>query len=146
MGYQINSTWARFHEKDINRLNEIIDNEYCNELEIERKLNIMHRFEDMFDKEIENLNWNSILKFMEDNNWQWAFYDNGSNYRVPTKAEIITRLRNDYFKHSLYHIIELGETHYAIFSGRFSVELGYEGTNYWVNIYFDIAHFWEDEL
>lgn len=146
MGYKINSAWTRFHEKDINRLNEIIDNEYCNELEIGRKLNIMHRFEDEFDKEIENLNWNSILKFMKDNNWQWAFYDNGSNYRVPTKAEIIKRLRNYYFKPSLYHIIELGETHYASFSGGFNVELGYLDDNCWVNIYFDIAHFWEDEL
>lgn len=145
MGYKINSDWTRFHEKEINRLNKIIDdkyyNEYCNELEIGRKLNIMHRFEEEFDKEIENLNWDSILKFMKDNNWQWCFYDSISNYRVPTKEEIIKRLRNDHFKHSLYHIIELGEIHYAIFSGGFNVELGYLGDNFWVNIYFDIAHF-----
>lgn len=146
MGYKINSDWTRFHENEINRLNEIIDDEHCNEVEIGRKLNIMHRFEDEFNKEIENLNWDSILKFMNDTNWQWCFYDSVSNYRVPTKEEIIKRLRNDYFKRCLYHIIELRETHYSSFSGGFSVELGYIGDNCWVNIYFDIAHFWEDEL
>ena len=28
MGYQINSTWTKFRRKDIEKLNEIIDDEY----------------------------------------------------------------------------------------------------------------------
>jgi len=144
MGYKIDSPWTSLHRDNIKRLNEIIDDEYCRELEIGRKINIMLKFEKEFDEEIKRLNWDSILKFMEDNYWQWAFYDNVSDYRVPTKAEMIERLRNDHFKHCLYRIIELGKTHSSCFSGGFNVELGYIGNNYWVNIYFDIAHFKEE--
>ena len=143
MGYEINTTWRKLRQNDIEELNKIIDDEYCNELEIGRKLNIMKKFNEEFEKELNNINWDSILKFMTENNWQWVFYDGKENFRVPTKSEIVTRLRNDYLKHGLYEIIELGKDNYSTFSGGFNIDMGYYGNIYYVNIYFDIAHFYE---
>ena len=143
MGYEINSTWTRLREKDIQKLNEIIDDEYCNELEIGRKLNIMKKFTEAFDNEVNSLYWENILEFMTDHNWTWVFYDGKEQYRIPTKEEMIERLKTDFLKHALYEIIELGKNSYSSFSGGFNVEMGiYEG-NYYVHICFDIAHFTE---
>lgn len=144
MGYKINSTWTQLRADDIKKLNEIIDDEYCIEKEIGLKLNIMNKFEELFSKAIEEINWNGIIKFMEANNWEWAFYDNGLNYRVPTKTEMINRLREDFLKPGLYKIIEVGEKKYSSYSGGFVIEMGHEGDNFWLNIYFDIANFYEE--
>lgn len=144
MGYEINSTWTKIRENDIKKLNEIIDDRYCRELEIGRKLNMMKKFNKAFDDEINNIYWDNIIKFMNDNNWTWFFYDGGEKYRIPNKFEIIDRLKNEYLKHGLYHIIELNEKEYSVFSGGFAFEMGYNGNNYWVSIYFDIAHFFKD--
>ena len=132
MGYEINSTWTKLREKDIQKLNEIIDDEYCNELEIGRKLNIMKKF---------SLYWENILEFMTDHNWTWFFYDGKEQYRIPTKEEMIERLKTDFLKHGLYEIIELGKNSYGSFSGGFNVEMGIHEGNYYVHICFDIAHF-----
>lgn len=144
MGYEINSTWTKLREKDIKKLNEIINDEYCIELEIGRKLNIMEKFNKAFDKEIEHIHLSNIIQFMTDNNWTWFFNDGGKEYRIPNKFEIINKLKNDFLKHGLYHIIELNEKEYSMFSGGFNFEMGYNEDNYWVNIYFDIAHFSKD--
>ena len=146
MGYKINTTWTKIHENDIKKLNSIIDDEYCNELEIGRKLNIMKRFNEEFDKELNSINWDSIIKFMTENNWQWALYDGKGNFRVPTKFEMVNRLRNDFLKHGLYNIIELGKDNYSSFSGGFNFEMGRNGNSFWVHICFDIAHFQCDEI
>ena len=141
MGYEINSTWTKIHENDIKKLNEIIDDEYCVELEIGRKLDIMKKFNDAFDKEVKSLYWENIIKFMNDNNWTWLFYDGGEVYRIPNKFEMIERLKSDFIKHGLYEIIELGKDRFSSFSGGFNFEMGVNEGNYWVHICFDIAHF-----
>ena len=141
MGYEINTTWKRMRKDDIERLNQIIDDEYCNELEIGRKLNIMKKFNEEFEKEIKNIYWSNILDYMKTNNWTWYMGGNFDNYGIPTKGEMIERLKTDFLKHGLYEIIELGKDRYSSFSGGFNVEMGiYEG-NYYVHICFDIAHF-----
>ena len=141
MGYAINTTWTQLRRKDIEELNKIIDDEYCRELEIGRKLNMMKAFTEEFNKEIASLNWGSIIKFMEDNNWKWYMGGSFDNLQIPTKEEMIARLKTDYLKHGLYKIIELGKDNYSIFSGGFNFEMGYNGNTYWVHICFDIAHF-----
>ena len=140
MGYAINTTWTRLRRNDIEKLNEIIDDEYCRELEIGRKLNVMKKFKDEFDKEINSLNWERITNYMEENNWQWYMGGRLDNCAIPTKEEMIERLKTDFLKHGLYEIIELGKDRYSSFSGGFNVEMGYEGNTYWVHICFDIAH------
>lgn len=141
MGYEINSTWTRLRQDDIKKLNEIIDDEYCQELEIGRKLNIMKNFKDKFDEEINSLNWERITNYMKENDWQWYMGGNFDNYAIPTKEEMIERLKTDFLKHGLYEIIELGQDRYSSFSGGFNVEMGCNNGIYWVHICFDIAHF-----
>lgn len=141
MKYEINSIWTRLRQDDIKKLNEIVDNEYCRELEIGRKLNIMKYFTKEFENEIKELNWGCITKFMQDNNWQWYMGGGFDNCAIPTKEQMIERLREDYLKLGLYEIIELGKDSFSTFSGGFNFEMGYMGNTYWVHIYFDIAHF-----
>ena len=142
MGYEINSTWTRLREKDINKLNEIIDDEYCRELEIGRKLNIMKKFKEAFWKEVSEVRFDIIRKFMLDNNWEWFHYENGKSfYAVPTKEHMIDALKNDYLKHGLYEIIELGKTSYHISGGGIIFSMDMIGNECYVNIGFDIAHF-----
>lgn len=141
MGYEINSTWTKLRENDIKKLNEIIDDEYCNELEIGRKLNIMKKFNEEFEKEIKNIYWSNILDYMKKNNWTWYMGGNLDNYAIPTKEEMIERLKTDFLKHGLYEIIELGKDRCSSFSGGFNVEMGIHEGNYYVHICFDIAHF-----
>ena len=141
MGYAINTTWTQLRRKDIERLNEIIDDEYCREREIGRKLNMMKNFEEEFDKEINSLNWERITNYMKENNWQWYMGGRLDNYAIPTKEHMIETLKTDFLKHGLYTIIELGKDKYSSFSGGFNVEMGYYGDIYWVHICFDIAHF-----
>ena len=140
MGYEINSTWTRLRQKSIERLNEIIDDEYCIEMEIGRKLAIMEKLTDEFDKEINSLNWDNITKFMKEHDWTWYMGGNLNNCYIPTKEEMIKRLKTDYFKHGLYEIIELGKDRFSTFSGGFNVEMGVTNGVYWVHICFDIAH------
>ena len=145
MGYEINSTWTRLRENDIKRLNEVIDNKYCIELEIGTKLNIMKKFEEKFDEEVNNLNWDNILKFMHDNDWVWYVGGDLNKCEIPTKEYMIERLRGvDYFGHGLYEIIELGKNKFSTFCGGFNFEMGCNGGSYWVHICFDIAHFSKD--
>lgn len=141
MGYEINSIWTQIHEKDIKKLNEIIDDEYRKELEIGRKLNIMKKFNKAFDDAINDIYWDNILEYMKKNNWEWAFYDNGENYRIPTKQEMIERLRKEYLNYGLYEILELGKKEFSLFGGGFNFKMRYSGDDYFVFIYFDIAHF-----
>ena len=146
MGYEINSTWTRLRENDIKRLNEVINNKYCIELEIGRKLNIMKKFKAEFDKEIASLNWDSITKFMKEHDWTW-YMGGGSfdNCYTPTKEEMIERLASaDFLKRGLYEIIELGKDRFSTFSGGFNFEMGCSGNICWVHICFDIAHFSKD--
>lgn len=143
MGYAINTTWTQLRRKDIEELNKIIDDEYCRELEIGRKLHMMKAFTEEFNKEIESLNWDSIIKFMGDNNWKWYMGGDLDNFQIPTKEQMIERLKTDFLKHGLYGIIELGKDRYSSFSGGFNVEMGCNGDRYWVHICFDIAHFYK---
>ena len=39
MGYKINSNWTKEQKNDVEKLNKILDNSYCQELEISRKIN-----------------------------------------------------------------------------------------------------------
>lgn len=141
MGYEINSVWTKLKEKDIRKLNEIIDDKYCKEHEIAIKLYIMNKFNDALNDEILVVNWDNVLRFMRENNWTWYLDD---DYKIPTKEEIIERIRTDYFNPGLYQILEKGENRYSVFSGGIVFEMGYSGhygDNYWVSIYFDIAHY-----
>ena len=147
MGHPINSTWTRIHEKDINKLNAILDNEYCNELEIGRQLQIMRTFEQLFAKALEDFNFDVVIKFMEDNYWEWSMYKNGKSYsKVPNKEEMIKMIRREFFNHGLYNIIKLRKNHYSATSGGVVVDMGMTGEwpsedNCYLNIYFDIASF-----
>lgn len=144
MGYAINTTWTQLRRNDIEKLNEIIDDEYCREREIGRKLNMMKNFEEEFDKEINSLNWERITNYMKENNWKWYMGGRLDNYAIPTKEEMIESLKTQFIKHGLYEIIELGKERYSSFSGGFNVEMGCNGDRYWVHICFDIAHFHSD--
>ena len=142
MGYQINSTWTSLRKDDIEKLNKIIDDEYCNELEISRKLNLMDKLNNAFDEELERLNFDIIEKFMQDNNWVWAIYKNGKCYHeVPDRYYMRDQLRNDFLKHIMFDIIELNKTESGRESGGFYVELGVRGDDVWCTIHFDIGHF-----
>lgn len=142
MGYQINSTWTKLREKDILELNKIIDDEYCVEQEIGRKLNLMEKINNAFDKELSELNFDIIEQFMEDNDWRWSIYKNGkSSYEVPSRSYMIEELRNDFLKHIMYDIIELGKTNSGRSSGGFCVDVIIHGNDVCCTITFDIAHF-----
>ena len=142
MGYEINSTWTRLREKDIKKLNAIIDDEYCNELEIGRKLNIMEKFNKAFYEAVSNFRFDIVLKFMKDNDWEWYHYKNGKSfYAVPTEEHFIEVLKNDYLKHGLYDILELGKTSFSMSGGGIVFSMDMIGNNCYVDIAFDIAHF-----
>lgn len=145
MGYQINSTWTELRRKDIEALNKIIDDQYCNELEIGRKLNLMEKLNKAFEDELKHFNFDVVLKFMHDNNWEWSHYENGKSFNaVPTKEYMIEQLRNDFLKHCMFNIIELGKSESSVGSGGLILDIGIHGSNTWCNIYFDIAHFIKD--
>jgi hypothetical protein len=149
MGYPINSTWTRLREKDINRLNEIIDDEYCIEQEIGRKLHIMEVFENLLEEEFNRLKWSNIKNFMNANNWEWSFYENGKSfYKIPDIGDMRKMIRREFFNHALYDIIELGKKEYTCSTGGFVFNMGMTGEypskeNCYLNIWFDIAHFVE---
>lgn len=146
MKYEINSIWTKMREKDIQELNNILDDEYCRELEIGRKLNIMKGFKKAFNEAINEFRFDIVLKFMKDNNWKWHHYEDGKEeYVVPTKDRIIKVLREDYLKHGLYNIIELNKTSFSLESGGIVFEMNMIEDNYYVGIYFDIAHFVRDD-
>jgi len=146
MGYKINSPWTKIREKDINRLNEIIDDEYCNEMEIGRKLHILETFEKKLNEEINRFKFDIVIKFMKANKWTWFLYKNGkSSYEVPTKEDIIDSIK-DNFKHGLFEIIELNHNRYGSSGGGIVFEMGMLGEypsddNCYIDIYFDIAHY-----
>ena len=149
MGYQINSTWTQLREKDINRLNEIIDNEYCIEHQIAIKLHIMEVFENLLEEEFNRLRFDIIESFMQAANWEWSFYENGKSfYKIPDKNDMIKMIKREFFDHALYDIIELGKNEYMCSTGGFVFNMGMTGKyaskeNCYLNIYFDIAHFIE---
>lgn len=102
----------------------------------------MKKFTEEFNKEIASLNWDSIIKFMEENNWTWYMGGGFDNLQIPTKEHMIKTLGGaDFFKRGLFYILELGDNNYSTFSGGFNFEMGYNGNTYWVHICFDIAHF-----
>ena len=143
MGYKINSVWAQLRKNDIEELNSIIDDEYCNELEIGRKLNLMKEIKKAFNKELESFNFDTVIKFMNDNNWEWANYDGTLQYAIPTKEKMIEHLRSN-LKHGMYKIIKLNEKSYQTFSGGIVFSINIIGNDVYVSIYFDIAHFVKD--
>ena len=146
MGYQINSTWTRLRKDDIERLNEIIDDEYCIEQEIGRKLNLMEKLTDAFDEEVNRFNFDVVLEFMNSHDWKWAFYENGKSfYKVHDKDDIIKTLKTDFLKHALYDIIELGKSEAGTESGGLVIDMGVHGSDVWCRINFDIAHYTSDE-
>ena len=142
MGYKINSTWTRLRQDDIKKLNEIIDDEYCNELVIGHKLNLMEKFNQEFEDEINRFNFDIVLKFMKENDWKWTTYDCGKpSAEVPSKETMIEAMKTDFLKHGLFHIIELGETHYGCSSGGMFIDMGINGSDVYLSLGFDISHF-----
>ena len=149
MGYQINSTWTRLREKDINRLNKIIDDEYCNEKVIARKLHILEMCEELLDEELNRLKFDIIQDFMVKNDWTWSIYENGKSYEsVPTIKQMIDFIKENFFKHALFEFIELNNKEYTVSSGGFVFSAGMNSNypskdNCYLSIWFDIAHFIE---
>lgn len=144
MGYKINSTWTRMRQNDIEELNAIIDDEYCNELEIGRKLNMMKAFKKSYKDAVNDFNFDTVIKFMTENSWTWACYDDSKcKYAVPTKERIIKHFEES-FKHGLFNIIELNETSYSTFSGGVIFDMDWIDGKAYVEIYFDIAHYKND--
>jgi len=143
MGYQINSLWSKLRKNDIEKLNSIIDDEYCNELEIGRKLHIMKIFDELLEEALNTFNFDVVLQFMQNKNWEWYLRDD--TYGVPSKEDIIHEIRSDFYKHGLFKIIELNEKSYGMSGGGIVFEMGMDGNypdknNCYLNIYFDIAH------
>lgn len=101
----------------------------------------MEKLTDEFDEEINSLNFDNITKFMKEHDWTWYMGGNLDNCATPTREQMIERLREDFLKHGLYQIIELGKDRFSTFSGGFNLEMGRNGSSYWVHICFDIAHF-----
>lgn len=147
MGYKINSVWTELRKNDIEKLNAIIDDHYCIENEIGRKLNMMNEITNVFNKEIHDINFDIIVQFMQANDWKWSFYDGGSKERVPTRDEMIRFLRDNFLKRGLYEMIELNKDKFDASSGGFFFDMGRsnDGT-YYVQIIFDIAHFIKDDI
>ena len=142
MAYEINSIWKEIREDDIEKLNAIIDDEYCNELEIGRKLNLMEKFNKALEEALNGFDFDAVIKFMKDNNLEWAHYENGKSfYAVPTKTHIIETIKNDFFKHGLYEIVILNRTSFGALSGGIVFDMKLTDGNAFVGIYFDIAHF-----
>ena len=147
MGYQINTSWTKLRKDDIERLNKIIDDEYCNEHQIARKLNIMRTMEKKLDEAIEKFNFKVVIEFMTQHNWKWAHYKNGKSYMaVPDKKDIIKFIKTDFFKHGLYALIESGKKNFSCSSGGLIFFMGYDGDyccsdSAWVTVYFDIANY-----
>ena len=141
MGYEINSTWTRLRKDDIEKLNEILDDEYCRELEIGRRLNIMKFITRKFEEALEEFDFDRVIGFMRQTDWVWAL-DGGE--RVPTKSEMISFIRTNFLKHALYEMIELGKDRYCATSGGIVFNAGIESRSpgpddVWVNICFDIS-------
>jgi hypothetical protein len=141
MGYEINSTWTRLRRNDIEKLNEILDDEYCRELEIGRKLNIMNFVTRKFEEALKEFDFGRVIKFMRQTHWVWAL-EGGE--RVPTKSEMISFIRRNFLKHALYQMIELGENRYCASSGGIVFDAGIESSSpgpddVWVIISFDIS-------
>lgn len=146
MGYKIDSAWAKFCEEDIKKLNNIIDDEYCQQLEIRHKISIMEKFEKAFWEEVSKIRFDIIRKFMLDNDWKWIHYKGSKAfYAVPTKEHVIDVLKNDYLKHGLYEIIELGKTSFCMSGGGIMFSMNIYGNECYVDIGFDIAHFIMDK-
>jgi hypothetical protein len=150
MGYKINSTWTRLREKDINRLNEIIDDEYFNEKIIGRKLHILKIFEELLDNELARLRFDIIQKFMKENNWVWSMYENDKLHEaVPTIKQMIDFIKEDLFKNALFDLIELNKKEYTASSGGFILNAGTSSEypskdNCYLSIWFDISHLVND--
>lgn len=135
MGYEINNTWRKFHENDIMQLNQILDNEYMDELMIGREINIMKKFNKAFDNALSAFDFDAVLKYMEEHDWKW-----GLEAKTPTKEQMIDNMR-ERLNHGLYEIIKRGKTKYGNFSGGIVFDMCMVGYECYVNIYFDIAHF-----
>ena len=135
MGYAIDTTWRKFHESDIKKLNEILDSEYMNDLKIGHEINIMKNFNRAFDEALMAFDFDAVLKYMKDNDWTW-----GIEEETPTKEQMIDNMR-ERLNHGLYEIIKRGKTTYGTFSGGIVFEMSMIGNECYVEIYFDIAHF-----
>ena len=147
MGYKINSIWKERRKNDIEKLNAIIDDEYCNELEIGRKLNLMEKFNNALEEALDEFDFNAVIQFMKDNDWEWAHYENGKSfYAVPTKKHIIETIKNDFFKHGLYEIIVLNKTSFRALSGGIVFDMNLIDGKAFIDIYFDIAHFRDGDV
>ena len=142
MGYEIDTTWKRLHESDIKKLNKIIDDGHCNEMEISRKINIMKCFERSFNMAVDNFNFSSVIKFMKENDWTW--YIDGE-YAVPTKEQMIDDMRSC-LKEGLFRIIERGDMEYIADSGGIIFTMEMRNGECDVKIYFDIANYYKDDI
>ena len=135
--YNSNSDWAVRNRDYLNKLNDIMNDEYCVELELSRKIEMLKKFEHAFNNELNNLNWDNIINYMHSNNWGY-----GWNNELQNREQFEDFLRNDFFKHGLYRIIKMNQTSYSTFSGGFAFDMGITSSGvHYVNIYFDIAHF-----
>lgn len=135
--YNSNSNWAVRNREYLNKLNDIMNDEYCVELELGRKIEMLKKFENAFYKEINDLNWDNIIDYMHTNNWGYG-WDN----ELQTREQLEDFIKNDFFKHGLYRIIKMNQTSYSTFSGGFAFDMGITPSGvYYVNIYFDIGHF-----
>ncbi len=139
MGYEINSVWTEYRKKEIEELNEIIDNEYYIEREISKKLDIKRRFEEELKDELNFFNFDNVIHVMKLYNWQWIDDIKTWTYKTPSRTDIIKQIK-DLFKEGLYRFIEEGEKDYTVSTGGIVLNMGRNGDNVWVNIWFDIAH------
>lgn len=138
MGYQINSTWTKIRQKDIKELNKIIDDEYCVEKEIGRKIALMKDFNKAFENAVEDFDFDAVLSYMKSVGWEWAI--TLDKFSVPTKEQMINTMKS-FLKTGLYDILERNKTRYCVSSGGIVFNMHIYNENAYIDIYFDIAHF-----
>ena len=119
MKYEINSTWTRMRSKDIEKLNEILDDEYCVEMEIGRKLSLMKVCRTEMENAIKDFNFEIVIAFMKKCNWVWAYTEEEKiTHKQCTPSRVdFEKYFEECFRHALFRFIENGENIYHVESG-----------------------------
>lgn len=145
MTYEINSPWTEMKKNEINELNEIANQRFRIEDEIERKLRIVRAAKKALEKAIDEFNFDVVIRFMKQVGWKWAYTANGE--AVPTRMDFIKFFYGgDCLKNALYDMIELNKNHFCVTTGGIIFEMLCGDLSYatedntWCSISFDIAH------
>lgn len=131
--------WKQEHQDEINRLNAILEDDYCNELYLREKLKLFKKFEEELEDAKKYFNFKRVLKYMNDVNWTWAYTNQGNN-KVPTKEDLL-RCIDELFRHSMFTILKEGKKSTCIATGGLVMNCGISGDDVYISLFFDISIF-----